>query len=226
MLVLFIRTIILFVIVITCIRVMGKRTISELQASELVITLLISDIAAVPMQEIGVPLASGIIPILVLTATEVFISCLMMKNARFGRLINGMPVVVINKGELDQSALRRLRMTNEDLFEGLRKKDIFDISSVNYAIVETDGTLSVLQKARETTPTASEMGIEVSEHMVHGLLVSDGDIDEHSVQLFGWSEEKIHATARNKNIALEDIFIMTGNENGDYRIIRKKKEEG
>ena len=132
-----IRAILLYIIIIIAIRIMGKRQISELQTSELVVTLLISDIAAIPMQNTAQPLLSGFIPIFVLVICEIIASCLMVKSAKFRRFICGKPIIVINDGKVDQTQMRRLRMTIEDLSEELHQLDIFNIQEVAYGIVET-----------------------------------------------------------------------------------------
>ena len=117
----FIRTLLLYIVIIAAVRLMGKRQISELQTSELVVTLLISDIAAIPMQNTGQPLVSGFLPIAVLVACELIISTVMLKSAKFRRFVCGKPVIVINDGKIDQGQMRRLRMSTEDLSEQLRQ---------------------------------------------------------------------------------------------------------
>ena len=131
---------------------MGKRQISDLQTSELVVTLLISDIAAIPMQDTGQPLLSGLLPIAILIFCEIVTSVIMLKSSRARRLICGRPIVVINDGKIVQSELRRLRMTTEDLCEELRQKDVFCLEDVSYAIVETNGRMSVIKRPEKDSP--------------------------------------------------------------------------
>ena len=156
-----IRTLLLYVMIIAAVRIMGKRQISELQTSELVVTLLISDIAAIPMQNTGQPLSSGIIPILVLVSCEIAASFFMVKNSRFRKLVAGKPQVVINNGTVDQAQMKRLRMSTEDLSEQLRQMNVFSIQDVAYAIVETNGKLSVMKKPEKDQVSASMLGIAV-----------------------------------------------------------------
>ena len=219
-----IRTLILIVVVTVAVRLMGKRTIGEMQASELVVTLLISDLAAVPMQEIGVPLLSGIVPIAVLVCVEIIISAVLLRNAKMWRVVNGSPVVVVRDGKVEQNALRELRMTNEDLFEGLRKSGVFKISSVKYAIVETDGQMSVLQYASQIPAAAQDAGIEVSEDDMEFLVVSDGGIDQRSMTLAGTNEEMIRRAADENGVPMEEIFIMTASPAGKMKIVRREKQ--
>lgn len=224
MTILIIRTLILVVVVMAAVRLMGKRTIGELQASEFVVTLLISDLAAVPMQETGIPLLAGIIPIAILVSSEIIISSLIMKSPKLCRLVNGSPVIVIRNGEIDQGALRKLRMTNEDLFENLRKNGIFRVSTVKYAIVETDGVLSVLQYSSELPVTNAGAGVAAEEEDSEFLVVSDGNINEASMSLAGVNEKKIKKAIKAQKLQLDEVFIMTATPKGELNIIRREKE--
>ena len=122
-----IRTVILYAFVVFSVRIMGKRQISDMQPSELVITLIISEIAAIPMQNTSQPLISGVIPVLVLVALEIIASVIMMKSGKFRKLVCGSPIVVIRDGEILQNEMRRLRLTTEDLCVQLRQQNIFSI---------------------------------------------------------------------------------------------------
>ncbi len=225
MIILIVRTLILIIIVTASIRLMGKRTIGEMQASELVVTLMISDLAVVPMQEIGVPLFAGVIPIAVLVSVEIITSALLLKNAQLWRFVNGSPVIIIRDGSIDQRALKKLRMTNEDLFEELRKKDVFKISSVKYAIIETDGQLTVLQYAAEMPLTAMDAGKTAIETEAEFLVVSDGVIDENSMMLAGLNEKRIYKAAEKSRVPFNEVFIMTASLDGKTHIIRKDIKE-
>lgn len=217
-----IRTVILYAVVIFAVRVMGKRQIKEMQASEIVVTLMISNIAAMPMQEVGISIFTGIVPILTLVITEMAMSYIMLKSRSFRQLISGMPVVVIEKGEVNQAAMRSLRLSNEDLFEELRKKDIFDPGAVEYAIIETDGVLSVLLKGGELPLTVSQAGKEVGEGgSLNALIVSDGEIEKEAAKVVGWTPQKIKKTLRSQTTDLSDVFIMYGDSAGKFRIIKK-----
>lgn len=217
-----IRTVILYAVVIFAVRVMGKRQIKEMQASEIVVTLMISNIAAMPMQEVGISIFTGIVPIMTLVITEMAMSYIMLKSRSFRQLISGMPVVVIEKGEVNQAAMRSLRLSNEDLFEELRKKDIFDPGAVEYAIIETDGVLSVLLKGGELPLTASQAGKEVGEGgSLNALIVSDGEIEKEAAKVVGWTPQKIKKTLRSQSTDLSDVFIMYGDSAGKFRIIKK-----
>ena len=220
----FIRTVILYAVVIFAVRVMGKRQIKEMQASEIVVTLMVSNIAAMPMQEVGISIFTGIIPIITLVVTEITMSYIMLKCRPFRKLISGMPVVVIEKGEVNQAAMRSLRLSNEDLFEELRKKDIFDPGTVEYAIFETDGVMSVLLKSGELPLTAAQAGKDNGKDSLNALIISDGEIQKEAAKLTGWTPEKIKKTLRNQKVVLSDVFIMYGDNDGQFKLIRKVQQ--
>ena len=218
----FIRTLLLYIFIIAAVRLMGKRQISELQTSELVVTLLSSDIASIPMQDSGQPLVSGVLPILVLVICELIASALMMKSSRFRRLVCGRPVIVILDGTVQQQEMRRLRMTTEDLFEQLREKDVFSLKDVAYAIVETNGRLSVIKKPDQEQPTAGMLGVAVPSRGIETVVISDGVISEAALQICGKSHKWLEETLRHQNVHAEDVFIMTANTKGDFQIIPKE----
>lgn len=217
-----IRTVILYIIIIFSIKMMGKRQISDLQTSELVITILISNIAARPMEETAQPLLSSLIPIAVLICCEIFVSFLMLKNSKIRTVICGKPIIVINEGKIQQDALRLLRISTEDLFEQLRQMDVFVLEDVWFAIMETNGTLSVLKKAEKQPPDASTLGISVPEEKVDTIIVSDGNIATFSLSLCGLDEEWLEKTLQEQKVRLKDIFIMTANKSKEFRIIKKE----
>ena len=219
-----IRTVILFVSISLAVRIMGRRTVGELQTSELVTTLLLSDLAAVPMQEIGVPLLSGILPIAVLVVMEITFSCLTVRFGWLNRTLNGRPMVVVSDGRPDRQVLRRLRMTNEDLFEALRKKDVFDIEDVRYAIVETDGQMSVLLRAAAQPPSARNADIAVPPERVRVMVVSDGEICPDSMRLIGWNEQRLKAELKRRGLTVSDVFIMTACEDGDAAVMLREED--
>ncbi|MBQ2152474.1 MAG: DUF421 domain-containing protein [Clostridia bacterium] len=141
-----IRTALLYLVILASVRLMGKRQISDLQTSELVVTMLLSDIASIALENTSKPLLSGLVPMTVLVISEILLSAVMIKSPLFRKLVCGRPIVVINKGKIVQTELKRLRMSIDELWEELRSKDVFSLDDVYYAIVETNGTLSVLKK--------------------------------------------------------------------------------
>ena len=221
MLISLIRSLLLYTAILAAVRLMGKRQISELQTSELVVTLLISDIAAIPMQDTSQPLISGFLPIAVLVAGEITVSAVMMKSARFRRLVCGNPVIVIRDGKVQQKELRRLRMTVEDLFSQLRSNSVTHLEDVAFAIVETNGNLSVVRKPEKETPTCSMLGIQTPEQDMEVVVVSDGMVSEAALQLCGRSREWLDGVVQGEHLQYPDIFIMLLNTGGQYQMIRK-----
>ena len=217
-----IRTILLYIVIILAIRIMGKRQIGELQTSELVVTLLISDIAAIPMQNTEQSLLSGIVPILILIVCEIIISFLMLKRAGFRRIICGKPIVIISDGKINQSEMHQLRMSTEDLSEELRQQGIFNIEDVGFAIVETNGKLSVLKKPEKDIPTAEELGIKTNDKGLEVVVISDGEISKYSLKICGLNRDWIFDILKKENTELNDVFLMIANGQGEYKIIEKE----
>ena len=207
-----IRTVILYVFIILAIRLMGKRQISDMQPSELVVTMVISDIASLPMQNTSQPLLSGVIPVLVLVALEVAVSVLMMKSRRFRRLICGAPVVVIEDGKLLQSQMKRLRLTT----------NIFSLSDVQYCIMETNGVLSILEKPDKRVPNAEESGVKMKDNKIETVVISDGVLLDASLKLCQTDKKKINKILSKNQIKQNEVFIMTMDGSGAYQIIRRE----
>ncbi|MER2149551.1 MAG: YetF domain-containing protein, partial [Ruminococcus sp.] len=204
-----IRTVILYVFVILAIRLMGKRQISDMQPSELVVTMMISDIASLPMQNTAQPLLSGVVPVLVLVSLELTVSAVMLKSRLFRKLISGSPVVVIEDGRLLQRQLKRLRLTTDELCAQLRQQNVFSSQDVQYCIVETNGVLSVLEKPSKRVPNAEESGIVIPDNKMEAVVVSDGAWVESSLRLCGRTKQEINNILQKKQIKLNEIFLMT-----------------
>ncbi len=145
MLISLIRTILLYAFIILAVRIMGKRQISDMQTSELVITLVISDIAAIPMQNVEQPIVSGLLPIAVLVSLEIILSVIMLKSSKFRKIICGNPVIIISNGKILHNQLKKLRISYEDLYSLLRQQEVFDVNDVKHGIIETNGSLSLLR---------------------------------------------------------------------------------
>ncbi len=217
-----IRTVLLYLVIIFAVRLMGKRQISELQTTELVVTLLISDIAAIPMQNTGQPLVSGLIPIMILIAIEILFSIFMLKSGKFRRIITGRPIVVINDGKIQPQELRRLRMTIEDLFEDLRQSNVTSLSDIAYAIVETNGKLSVIKKPGKDSVTPDMLQLTVPDNGIETVVISDGVISAPSAQLCRKSVAWVEGVLKSKNLTADQVFLMTANTAGDFQIIKKE----
>ena len=217
-----VRTCILYIVILAGMRLMGKRQISQLQTSELVVTLLISDIAAVPMQDTGQPLVSGLIPIVCLITLELFMSFFMMKSSRFRRLLCGSPVVIIENGQLRVKEMKALRITLEDLFEELRCKDVFSLSDVAFAIVETNVTLSIIKKPEKNAPTAAMMQLQNSDPLFEAVIIHDGSFSPFGLSFCGKDQAWAEAILRRKKACVQDVFLMTADPGGHYTLILKE----
>ena len=180
-----VRTVILYLFIIVGIRLMGKRQVGELEPSELVMSLIIADLAAVPMQDYGIPLLTGLIPILALLALTMMLSVLTMRSLKLRTLLCGRPSIIIRAGELDVGEMHRNRLTVDELLEDLRIKGFTDPSQVWYAILETNGQLSVLPRAAQKPPTNAQMNKILPESELPLVLVSDGKILEDNLERLG-----------------------------------------
>ena len=214
-----IRTVILYLLLMLAMRLMGKRQLGELQPSELVVTLLLSDLAAVPMQENGLPLLNGVLPILVLISLELLLSGAMLKIPAVGRLVAGKPVTIIRDGAMDASALRKLRMTVEDLVESLRQQNVFDIAQVQYAIAETNGHISVFCYPPYQPATAADVKAGVPDTGMPVVVVSDGDLCQWGLELCGLTEAAVDAYLRRERCRQEEVFLLTATKNGPHHLL-------
>ena len=219
-----IRTVILYVFAIISLRIMGKRQIGELQPSDLVVTLLISQIISIPIQDTDIPLVNTIIPILLLIGFEILTSVFNMKSIKFRSFMHGHPVVIIIDGVLNQKLLKELRFTLDDLLESLRQKDIFDISQVQYAIVETNGQLSVLLKADYDTVTREDMNLSPSPQGYQCPVIIDGKIIEKDFKICNTNNKKIETIISKEKLQIKDILLMTVDSAGNHTIIRKDSQ--
>lgn len=189
MLVLFLRGIILYFLIFIVIRLSGKRQVSDLQPFDLVITLLVADLAAGPAGNTSIPLSYGVIPIIALFLIQQVVAYLSLKSEGVRKLMCGKPVIVIAGGEVQEKPLREARYTLNDLLEQLRGKDVFDISAVAYAILETDGSLSVLLKGEKLKPTVKQLNLTPAKAEPMHMLVLDGKVHERALEQAGHSRQ-------------------------------------
>ena len=177
--------------------------------------LIIADLAAVPMQDFGIPLLSGIIPIMTLLCITMLISILSMKSVRFRALICGRPSIIVENGKVHQREMAKNRFTVDELMEELRMKGITDISTVKYAILETNGQISVLPFTNQAPPTAKDMNISVDEGGLPIVIINDGRLLDHNLKLRGydlaWLEKQLHLHGAKKT---EEVYLLTADEMG------------
>ncbi|MBR2406917.1 MAG: DUF421 domain-containing protein [Clostridia bacterium] len=218
------RTVIIYIMIMGALRLAGKRQLGELQPAELVVTLLISDLASVPMQDNGMPLLSGLIPIAVLVSLELIVSALMMKWHWLARLVAGNPVVIIRDGKLQQKALRLLRLTVEDLMENLRQQQVFEIRDVQYAIAETNGKISICLMPEAKTVTPATLEVQVSDEGAPVPVVSDGKLVDWGMAMCGVTPEWVQEKLRRRGYPLKQVLLMTADKNKKVCIVRREEQ--
>lgn len=217
------RTIILYIFVTLGIRLMGKRQIGEMQPNELVVTLLISEIAAIPLQDTSQPILNGVVAIFMLVILEILISVASMKSLFMRKIMNGKSAVIIKNGVIDQHMMKSVRMTVLDLVELLRGQDVFDISTVAFAVLEVNGNLSVLLKSSEQPATAADLNVKKDKALLPLPVISDGKIIKESLDAIGKDENTVRKMLKGDNVA--DIFLMTMDRDGNRNIIKQRKEQ-
>ena len=203
-----IRTLIIYILLTFSLRIMGKRQLGELDVSELVSTLLISEIASIPIDDPDIPLMNAIIPILFILAVEIILSTVKNKSEGLKELIEGKPQYIIYKGRLLQKALKDNRISLNELLSEMRTQGVGDIDEVYYAAVEQNGSLSVLKKEDCS--------------MAHPIVI-DGGIIESNLKAHGYDERWIDKRLSERNMKLSEIFLMTVNDNGNINIIKKEE---
>ena len=225
MLIILVRTIILYFVVILATRLMGKRQIGELQPSEFVIAIMISDVASIPMQNTGVPIISGIVPILTLLVGELIVSFVSLKSRSVRRMLSGKPSVLICHGKIDEDEMRKQRFTIEDLMEELRISGYADISQLEYAVLETNGQISVIPKTSARPITVSDLKIEVQEELIPRTIILDGQIDSDELQKSGKNIDWLNKQLQKNGIKnVSNVFIATTDTSGNLFVQIKEKK--
>lgn len=204
------RAAVLYFLIIAAVRLMGKRQIGELQPSELVITIMLSNITTLPIEDRSLPMLTGLIPIVTLVSLDVFISQLTLRSRRLRKLVSGEPKIIISQGKINASMLRELRFSVDDLMEALRSSDVFDIAEVQLAIVETTGQVSVYTR-QDDSGTDPPM-----------LVGADGELISDALTAIGRDRAWAETVLRSKGCSEGDIFIMTAERSGKYMLIKKE----
>ncbi len=215
MLVVFIRTLILYIVVIIAMRIMGKRQIGQLQPFELAVAIMISELASVPMQNTGIPLVNGIIPILTMLAAQILISFISLKSTKARTIICGRPSVLIAGGKIIEQVFRKELYTLNDLLEQLRSKDIYNIADVEYAILETNGQLSVIPKSGKSKVTREDLNISGQYEAPAVEIIIDGDLIDSNLKLANISKAKLESELKKMNIqSTKDVFFASVGSDG------------
>ena len=219
----FFRTAILYLLLIVGLRLTGKRQIGELEPIELVLTMLLSDLASVPMQDFGIPLVNGVIPIVTLLAMSMLLSCVSLRNVRFRTLICGKPAIIIRNGRLQQDAMRHNRLTLDELFEELRTQGVTDISDVKYAVLETGGQLSVLMRTAAQPATPEQMRLDCEDDVfLPTVIINDGRLLRGNLRQTGHDEAWLQAQLSENGVdAPSQVFLLSIDERGEIICIVK-----
>lgn len=226
----FFRTIILYLFIIFGIRLLGKRQVGELEPSELVLSFLIADLASVPMQDLGFPLHTGLIPILTLLALSSILSILTLKNTVFRNIFCGKPSVVIRNGQIDQKEMSKNRLTIDELLEELRVKGFLDLKTIQYAVLESNGQLSVLPFPENLPVTVeqmedfSEKELKKSQLGLPRILISDGKLIPENLKLAGYDQKWLERKLKKLNhSSMKNIFLFIIHDDGSFYLAEKQE---
>ena len=220
----FFRTVILYFFLMIGLRLMGKRQIGELEPSELVLTLIISDLAAVPMQDFGIPLVNGVFPIITLLCLSMLLSFFSLKSIRFRGLVCGHPTVIIRDGKVLQQNMARNRFTVDELYEQLRTQGYSDLAAVKYAILETSGQISILPYTKDSPVTPQVMNQSVQDSVtLPVLLINDGHVMGNNLSASGYDERWLDTQLKNRRLTSpRQVFLMTVDEAGSVVCVAKE----
>ena len=216
------RTILIYLCVLFAMRLMGKRQLGELQPEELVSTILISNLASISIESEEVPVTASLIPLFLIAALELLGSMLSFRSQKFFNLMSGRPKTVILNGQIDQKALRMLRLTTADLMEALRGKDIFDPRDVSYAIIETNGTLSAALRPERQPATLADLRLAARQTQATIPFVLDGQVLEDNLRSCGKDRAWLERTAQANTLLPEEILLLVGNDTEDYFLLKKE----
>lgn len=220
-----IRTFIIYIILICVVRLMGKRQIGELEVSDLVGTLILSEIASMPIENPEIPVSHAIIPLISILTIEVVMSVVLMKFPKLKSFISTRPSTLIDKGTIDQREMNRARMSVEELIGSLRQKDVADIGEVEYAILEQSGKMTVVKKARYKQPTLLDMSIKAKESGIMHILVSNGYVNKYNLDKHKKSPEWLRRSIADHGCEIDEVFLFMIDDAGDIVCIKKDKKE-
>lgn len=216
------RTIVLYLVLIAVIRLMGKRQIGQMEPSEFVVTMLVANLASIPMQDSGIPLFSGLVPILTVLGIELVLAVLSLRSIRFRKLLCGKPVILIENGNVLQENLRKTRITLDELTGHLRLKDVLDLKSVQFAILETNGELSVFPYPKERPASAKEAGIPARKQYLPLTVVSDGVVLVENLKKAGKNAQWLEKVLKQHGAEVRNTWLLT--VDGGDRVVFYRKE--
>lgn len=225
MLISLLRTAILYLVLFVTIRLMGKRQLGEMEPMEFVVSMLIANLAAVPMQETGIPLLAGLIPILIVLAIELLFSVVIYRSVGLRRLLCGKPVILIQNGKLQQENLKKTRVNPDELTAYLRLQGVVDIETVQYAILETNGSVSTLLYSKYQPASAKDAGVEAQKQALPVTLISGGTLLRDNLRLLGKTESWVEQRLKAYHCTVKNVYLMTCTPGGKlYLAIRQEVE--
>ncbi len=207
------RTVFVYVILATLIRLMGKRQIGELEVSEFIVSMLLSELAAVSVADLTIPFVNSLIPILLLFSLEMLLSFLSLKSLRFKRFVGGRPSIIIDHGVIDRDELRRARLSLDELLTQLRLKDVTNVGDVEYGILEDNGQLSVIKFPSVQDVTRDDLGIKTGGGMMHALIV-DGTVSDFALSLLGKDRSWLDGELEKRGAKAENVFLFACGPDG------------
>ena len=221
-----IRSVIIYLIVLLVFRLMGKRQLGQMQPFELVLTLIIADLATIPMAEVSVPVLHGIIPLLSLVVLHFVLTLISRSSQKLSKFISGKPVIIVNPKGIDYQAMKKLNISTDDIFEALRESGYFSIADVQYAIMETNGKVSVMPKAGSAPVTNKDLKTEAEDSYLPIVLVSEGKIIKENIALAGVSQAEVcqivKENSEEKSLNLKDVLLLTIDKTGQAYLQMKK----
>ncbi len=218
------RTIVIYFTLIISLRLMGKRQLGELQASEFIITLMLSEIAVSPIISESTPLSHALISVFLLLAIEIAVSHLLLRCNVLKRFFYGSPSIIMRKGKIDQDEMKKQRLEIDELLSELRQKGYSSLEDINYVILEENGKISVFPKAQKTPLTPDDVNISPTEYGISHLIVLDGSVIKKDLDLIGWDQYKLNKEIKKRSLEIEEIFIMTVDDSGRITVIPKNKK--
>lgn len=221
-----IRTVILYIIIVFAVRVTGKRQIGQLSPTELVITLMLSELAVLPMEDMQKPLLAGVIPIFVLIIVEFFVSAVVLKSIRLRRILNGRPMPIIENGKINQQNMKKIKLSLDELAEELRILGSYDIEKVSEAVMETNGQMSIVLKEDYEPLCKDSMKAKKEERKVPAVVISDGKIQKEGLFKAGIDEEQLKGILQKNGCrSAKEVFYMTSKAKNSYFIVKKEKKK-
>ncbi len=219
-----IRTLLVYLFMLLFMKMMGKRQVGELEISELVSALLLSELASMPIENADIPLISAIIPLLIIICTEIVLSFCATKFEPVKRFLCGKPSILIKRGEIDVGELAKARMSLEELMSEMRLSGIAQIGDIEYAILEQNGHVSFIQKRDKCPLTPSDLSVRVTEGGISHALIVDGYVKEASLQAAGVNKGQLEQIVLGYGTSIDKIFLLTINDNKETDVIYKEKK--